>query len=106
MCGDEMTDLARVQAWFESGELVQPRAEALNFVDLVRAIGRLCGAAELASGPGELSPATAARMGSFIGIAPQPCKLYIEPCAGCHVEYLGVHGGLRPAEMTVPLVLV
>ncbi len=58
-----MTGLERLQSWFDSGQLVRPSAEELNFVDLVRALGRLAGAEGVEEGPGvqrlcrEISPA-------------------------------------------------
>ncbi len=57
-------------------------------------------------GPGELTPVTKRRLGTFLGIAPQPAKLYVHPCDRCSPENIGVHGGLSSAEMDVPLILV
>jgi hypothetical protein len=47
-----MTDLERVQGWFEAGRLVRPSADQLNFTDLVRAMLILCGAEEVEDSPG------------------------------------------------------
>jgi hypothetical protein len=55
-------------------------------------------------GPGPLSETMRLRLGTFVGIARRPAKFYIEPCDG-HTEYMGVHGGLSPAEMSIPLVV-
>jgi hypothetical protein len=57
-------------------------------------------------GPGNLSPTMRRRMGTFLGVAPAPVKLYVRPGLGTHPEHPGVHGGLTPAEMRVPLVVV
>jgi len=56
-------------------------------------------------GPGPLSPVMKRRLGDFVGIGCRPAKFYIRPCVGSHPNYIGVHGGLTPAEMNVPLVL-
>jgi len=56
-------------------------------------------------GPGGLSPAMRARLGTFVGLPSQAAKLYIEPLAGSNPGNIGVHGGLSPAEMLIPLVL-
>ena len=45
------------------------------------------------------------RLGSRIGVFLDPVKLYVRPVARCHPEHIGTHGGLRPAEMRVPLVV-
>ena len=55
-------------------------------------------------GPGELSPTTRRRLGTFVGIADEPAKFYVEPCPGS-VRHIGVHGGLTADEMRIPLVL-
>jgi hypothetical protein len=39
-----MSDLERVRAWFDSGALLPPDADAPNSVDLALALARLCGA--------------------------------------------------------------
>jgi len=57
-------------------------------------------------GPDELSAVTRRRLGTFVGIAPSPGKIYVQPCDGCRPENIGVHGGLTSAEMDVPLILV
>jgi N-acetylglutamate synthase-like GNAT family acetyltransferase len=56
-------------------------------------------------GPNGLSEITRRRLGTFVGIARRPSRFYIEPTDG-HPEYVGVHGGLSPEEMVVPLVVV
>ena len=55
-------------------------------------------------GPGELSATMRRRLGDFVGIAPEPTKFYIKPVDD-NVAHLGVHGGLSPIEMTVPLIV-
>jgi hypothetical protein len=47
-----VTDRERVVHWFAEGRLMSPQTGAVNFVDLVRALARLTGAAEVPSGPG------------------------------------------------------
>jgi hypothetical protein len=55
-------------------------------------------------GPGKLAPVMKERLGSFIGIAPGPAKLYLEP-TGSSAKHRGIHGGLRSLEMLTPLVV-
>ena len=47
-----MDDAGRLVECFDSGRLVRPWAGSANFVDLVRALLRLCGAVDVESGPG------------------------------------------------------
>ena len=47
-----MTDLERVRRWFDTGRLVRPSADVINFVDLVRALAHLTGAEDMETGPG------------------------------------------------------
>ncbi len=56
-------------------------------------------------GPGKLVPLMKERLGSFIGIAPRPAKLYLAP-TGSSARHRAIHGGLRPGEMLTPLVVV
>jgi len=56
-------------------------------------------------GPGRLSPVMRRRLGTFIGIAQEPAKFYIQP-ADPGAGNVAVHGGLSRDEMYVPLVLV
>jgi len=56
-------------------------------------------------GPGELSPVTRQRLGTFVGIAPEPATFFIEP-VDASAGFAGVHGGLRPAEVYMPFVVV
>jgi len=56
-------------------------------------------------GPENLSPTMKCRLGTFVGIALQPAKFYIRPCDGSEAN-IGVHGGLSPDEMSVPLITV
>jgi len=55
-------------------------------------------------GPAALSPLMRRRMGTYMGIANRPSRFYIEPCDR-HADHPGVHGGLTPEEMTVPLII-
>jgi len=55
-------------------------------------------------GPGKLAPVMRDRLGSFIGIAPRPAKLYLEP-VGSSTRHRAIHGGLRSAEMLTPLIV-
>ena len=56
-------------------------------------------------GPGPLSPVMKGRLGTFVGIARRPAKLYVQPTIGCQPENPGVHGGLTREEMWTPLIL-
>jgi len=55
-------------------------------------------------GPPPLSEAIRGRLGTFVGIAPQPAKFLVLP-ADPGAGNLGVHGGLTHDEMFVPLIL-
>jgi hypothetical protein len=57
-------------------------------------------------GPMALSDVTRLRLGSFIGIARQPASIEYQVPGRPIKGYPGVHGGLRPAEMRVPLIIV
>jgi hypothetical protein len=56
-------------------------------------------------GPGDLSPAMRARMGTFVGIAQEPACICFGPPEESGSENNGVHGGLSRAEMAVPLII-
>jgi hypothetical protein len=56
-------------------------------------------------GPGDLSPAMRARMGTFVGIAQEPACLCFGSPEESGSENNGIHGGLSPAEMMVPLII-
>ena len=57
-------------------------------------------------GPMPLSPEMRRRLGTFVGISPRPTSLeYVEQGAE-PLSFTGVHGGLRPDEMRVPLYLL
>jgi len=56
-------------------------------------------------GPGPLSPVTRRRLGSFLGIAPEPAAVYFRPRTGAFHVHVGVHAGLSPEEMIIPLIL-
>lgn len=47
-----MRPTERVSAWFDSGRIVRPSADELNFVDAVRALALLAGAPQVDPGPG------------------------------------------------------
>lgn len=70
---------------------------ALLSVDEVEALELL--------GPGRLSPVMRRRVGSFIGVAPDPVQLHVVAPGYDGPSFVGVHGGLRPEEMEVPLVV-
>jgi hypothetical protein len=56
-------------------------------------------------GPGKMNPAARRHFGDFIGVAPQPNTIhYLHPVIK-PVIHVGVHAGLTPAEMRVPLAL-
>ena len=56
-------------------------------------------------GPEPLAPVTRQRLGSLIGLAPAPAALYFRPKVGEFHVHVGVHAGLTPQEMTIPLIL-
>lgn len=57
-------------------------------------------------GPGPLSPLARPRFGDYIGIAHQPATVAYHPRAKPPKHlYLGVHAGLSPQEMQIPLCL-
>jgi len=55
-------------------------------------------------GPGELSPAMRARLGTFIGVSSSPAIFSFEPCGGAKT-HIGIHGGLTPDQMRIPLIV-
>ncbi|MBW1709392.1 MAG: alkaline phosphatase family protein [Deltaproteobacteria bacterium] len=57
-------------------------------------------------GPGDLSPITKSRLGSFIGISRKPSVFYIRTKQKKGPVIIGYHGGLSSEEMHVPLILV
>ncbi len=56
-------------------------------------------------GPGPLSPVTHRRLGTLFGIAPQPAAIYFRPRQGEFFVHVGVHAGMSPQEMQIPLIL-
>jgi len=56
-------------------------------------------------GPGPLGDVMRSRLGTFIGIAPQPIIFAVQPVSGS-AKHIGVHGGLTPQQMNVPLILM
>ena len=57
-------------------------------------------------GPAPLTTVTRARVGDLVGIAQRPTALYYRQRGVTITPHLGVHAGLTPGEMTVPLVVV
>jgi len=56
-------------------------------------------------GPVPLSEAAALHLGDYVGIATHPAILEYVPDGREPVRHIGVHGGLRPGEIRVPLFL-
>ncbi|MFW5741630.1 MAG: alkaline phosphatase family protein [Spirochaetota bacterium] len=56
-------------------------------------------------GPGALSEAMRLHLGDLVGIANEPSLLEYVPAGKSPVPHVGVHGGLRPGEIRVPLLL-
>ncbi|HYG78367.1 MAG TPA: alkaline phosphatase family protein [Planctomycetota bacterium] len=57
-------------------------------------------------GPGKMTPAARRHFGDYLGIAPGAHTLhYMHPILKTNI-HKGVHSGMTPAEMTVPLILV
>jgi len=56
-------------------------------------------------GPADLCHAMRARMGTFVGIAQEPACLCFGPREESGSENNGIHGGLSPPEMIVPLII-
>jgi hypothetical protein len=56
-------------------------------------------------GPQGVDPALRSRFGTHVGIAPRPALLEYVPSGRRAGRDRGIHGGLRPGEMRVPLCL-
>jgi hypothetical protein len=56
-------------------------------------------------GPDRLAPAMRQRLGTYLGISPYSAQLYAEFGRDTSVRLVGVHGGLTPHEMLIPLIL-
>ncbi len=56
-------------------------------------------------GPEPLSAVMRERLGSYVGVAPEPVQLLARMPGGGEPFLTAVHGGLSPAEMLVPLIL-
>ncbi len=56
-------------------------------------------------GPVPLSEATKLHLGDYVGIATHPAILEYVPDGREPLRHIGVHGGLRPGEIRVPLLL-
>jgi hypothetical protein len=57
-------------------------------------------------GPEGLSAAMKERMGDFVGIAQKPACICVGPPRESGSDNKGLHGGLSPAEMIVPLMIL
>lgn len=57
-------------------------------------------------GPVPLGPVARERVGQFVGIAREAAWVQAVPAGGQPYPLVGVHGGLRPDEVFVPLVVV
>jgi hypothetical protein len=56
-------------------------------------------------GPSALSPLMKERMGHFVAIAQKPACLCVGPPEESGFDNNGIHGGLSPGEMIVPLII-
>ena len=56
-------------------------------------------------GPKALSPMMKERMGDFLAIAQKPACICVGPPEESGSDNNGIHGGLSPAEMIVPLII-
>jgi len=57
-------------------------------------------------GPEGLSEAARSRLGDYVGISTAPARIEYVPRGGGPLPHVGVHGGLLPAEMRVPLFVI
>lgn len=57
-------------------------------------------------GPGRLCPLMRRRLGTFLGIAPEPAAVFFRPRVGDFHVHVGVHAGMSREEMTIPLIVV
>lgn len=55
-------------------------------------------------GPVSLTDTARRRLGTYIGICLEPAKFYVKPLSAS-ASHIGVHGGLSPAEMRIPLIV-
>jgi hypothetical protein len=56
-------------------------------------------------GTGSLSEPARNHLGTFVGIAPKPYALIFETPDRPYPPHIGFHGGLRPGEMEIPLII-
>jgi hypothetical protein len=54
-------------------------------------------------GPEPLSDAARTHLGQYVGISVEPVRLEYVPPGWNPVKHIGVHGGLRPEEINIPL---
>lgn len=54
-------------------------------------------------GPEPLSEGARLHLGDYVGISVEPARLEYVPPGADPVNHIGVHGGLRPAEVDIPL---
>lgn len=56
-------------------------------------------------GPGPLSAEARARLGTYFGVAGEPAAVYTRSPGGTVKKHVGLHAGLSPAEMWIPLIV-
>jgi hypothetical protein len=56
-------------------------------------------------GPSRLTPLARRRFGDYMGIAPRPTGMGYVPPGFAQPNHKGIHAGLSPGEMFVPLVM-
>lgn len=56
-------------------------------------------------GPLPLTPLTRARIGDFLALAVEPATLVYLPAGAALPSFTGIHAGLSPAEMQIPLIV-
>lgn len=89
--GDEEAFLAEFAEHEAAGAFSLHKPEALAETELY--------------GPEGISDRAALHLGSFVGISTVPARIEYVPAGGTPLPHIGVHGGLLPGEMNVPLFL-